>query len=104
MTAVTTYTLTDYQRHADHYGPECVLETAAHDLSEHELGELAAHIKSLERVSTFKRGHWVERRQRFRACEECGRDLPATASSLMRRHSHCKSRAYRARDTVSAGT
>jgi hypothetical protein len=92
-----TNTLAEYSRHLERFGPECVLETAADDLSEHELGELAAQIKSLERVSTFKRGHWVERRQHARSCDECGLDLPGNARANMRRHNHCRQKAYESR-------
>jgi hypothetical protein len=99
---MTSATLADYSRHLERFGPECILQTAADDLSEHELGELAAQINSLERVSTFKRGHWVERHQRFRACDECGLDLPSSARANMRRHPHCNSRARRSRSKTLA--
>jgi hypothetical protein len=38
----TTAALEDYRRHAERYGPELVVETAAHDLDERELAELSS--------------------------------------------------------------
>jgi hypothetical protein len=37
-------TLTEYQRHLEKFGVECLLETAAHDLTTQELGQLKALI------------------------------------------------------------
>ena len=90
-------TLTEYQTHLEKFGPEMVLGTAVHDLSEHELGELKALIESKERVNRWKDGRWRERHQRTRVCEECRLELPATASGRMRRHPHCKKRVQRRR-------
>jgi hypothetical protein len=86
-------TLAEYQLHVEKFGPELVLETAANELGEHEMGELAALIGSRDHVYRFKAGHWVERRVKARACADCGLDLPASASPNMRRHRHCKNRA-----------
>jgi hypothetical protein len=85
--------LADYQLHVEKFGPELVLETAAHELGEQDMGELAALIASRDRVYRFKAGSWIERRIKARACADCGLDLPATASPSMRRHPHCKHRA-----------
>jgi hypothetical protein len=73
------------------------METAAHDLGEQDMGELAALIASRDRVYRFKAGRWIEKRQCLRPCEECGLDLPAAARANMRRHSHCNDRAHRRR-------
>ena len=87
-------TLAEYQLHVEKFGPELVLETAAHDLGEQDMGELAPLIASRDRVYRFKAGHWIERRiNKARACADCGLDPPASASPSMRRHPHCKHRA-----------
>ncbi len=86
------HTLAQYQRHAELYGSECILETAAEDLDEKGLSELAAFVGHLERVSVFRRGQWVHRGQEVRACEECGKDLPKGAGPQMKFHPHCRER------------
>ena len=71
---------------------------AVHDLGERDLAELRAFIAYKERTHRFKRGEWVPRREGpVRACDFCGLDLPATASSRMRYHGHCKQAAGRRR-------
>jgi hypothetical protein len=87
------HTLAEYQRHAELYGSESVLETAAGDLDERGLGELAAFVGHLERVAVFRHGQWVHHGQEVRVCEECGKDLPKGASRRMRRHPHCRTKA-----------
>jgi hypothetical protein len=71
----------DYRRHAELYGPELVVETAAHDLDERELAELRSYVGHLERTKRWHKGSWHERRAGGRPCENCGLDLPANASS-----------------------
>jgi hypothetical protein len=88
-----TPTLADYRRHAELYGPELIIETAAHDLDERDLAELRSYVRHLERTKRWKDGHWRERRHISRPCEECGLDLPQGASTRMRRHPSCASRA-----------
>jgi hypothetical protein len=44
-----------YIKHVDLYGPDCILETAAGDLPEKELGELFAN---LEQCSAPNAGSW----------------------------------------------
>jgi hypothetical protein len=96
------HTLAEYQRHLELYGPGCLVETAAADLAERELGELRALIDSTERVSRFRNGTWhAHRPEAVRPCVECGLDLPPAARRNMERHAHCKSRAKRRR---AAGT
>jgi hypothetical protein len=85
-------TLADYRRHAELFGTELVIETAVHDLQERELADLRAYLKHLEATKRFHRGRWHDRRIAARACEECGLDLPANASSRMRFHAHCRAR------------
>ena len=92
------HTLAEYITHVDRFGSECVLETAAADLSGKELGELAAYIDHRERVSRRHRGEWVHQGQEVRVCEECGKDLPKGASSRMRRHKHCARRVVKRRE------
>ncbi len=90
--------LAAYLRHLQLYGPECIIETAAGDLAAAELGELKATVDSMERVYQFKSGDWEPIRIiPARTCVECGLDLPRNASSRMKRHPHCKSRASRRR-------
>lgn len=85
--------LADYRLHAELYGPELVLEVAAHDLDERELAELRSYLKHLERTKRWHLGHWQDRRATGgRPCEECGLDLPSSASSRMRLHAHCRGR------------
>jgi hypothetical protein len=98
-TGATAPTLVEYQRHLELYGPEHLVETAARgDLTVIELGELKASVESIERVYKFKDGGWESRRTiPARACAGCGLDLPRNASSRMKRHPHCKSRASRGR-------
>ncbi len=91
------HTLAEYQRHLELWGSECLLETAAHDLDEKELGQLKALIDSTERISRRHGGKWVHRGQEVRTCETCGLDLPKDASSRMKRHKHCAKRAARQR-------
>jgi hypothetical protein len=93
--------LTDYQRHLDLFGSECVVETACGDLSDRELGELVALVKHKQRVGVFRHGQWVGHGQEIRVCESCGKDLPRGASRRMRRHSHCRERDKRARQRKS---
>jgi hypothetical protein len=96
--------LAEYQLHVEKFGPELVLETAADDLGEQAMGELAALVASRERVYRFKAGHWIERRRQIRVCRECGLDLPSSAHATARRHKHCRwkaeKRARRARVAV----
>lgn len=91
-TVAAGHTLAEYQRHLESYGSECVLEAAAGDLTERELGELAALIEHLERVSVYRHGQWVHHGQEVRTCDECGKDLPKGASRRMRRHRVCRER------------
>jgi hypothetical protein len=85
-----TAALDDYRRHAELYGPELVVETAAHELDERELAELRCYVMHLERTKRWHKGRWHERRASARPCESCGLDLPASASSRMRLHAHCR--------------
>jgi len=94
-----TSTPADYRRHADVFGSELVIETAAHDLDEHELRELRAYVRHLERTKRWHHGRWHERPTTGRACEECGLDLPHGARSDMKRHAHCRVRASRRPNT-----
>src|SRR5260370_3883162 len=82
--------LDEYRRHAELYGPELVVETAAHKLDERELAELRSYVGHLERTKPWHRGRWHDRRHTGRPCESCGLDLPASASSRMRLHAHCR--------------
>jgi len=77
---VRRHTLTEYQQHAEKFGSDSIIETAAGDLNERELGELAAFVGHMERVSVFQHGQWMHHGQEVRMCEECGKDLPKTAS------------------------
>jgi hypothetical protein len=92
-------TLEQYQRHLEKFGPERLLETAAKELSENELGQLKAMVDSMQRVSRWHKDQWVYRGQETRQCAlaECGLDLPKTASKAMKYHPHCRDRAYRRR-------
>ncbi len=101
---VRRHTLTEYQRHAELYGSEGVLETAAGDLNDKELGELAAFVGHMERVSVFRHGQWTHHGQEVRECDECGKDLPRTASRRMRRHKHCARRVAKRRERASIST
>jgi hypothetical protein len=89
----------EYRRHAELYGPELIVETAARDLDERELGELRSYLRHLERTKRWHRGRWHDLRATGRPCEECGLDLPQGARSDMRRHAHCRVRASRQRTT-----
>jgi hypothetical protein len=91
--------LAAYQRHLERFGPERVLETAAHDLPTTDLAQLKALVVSMERTARFTRGRWHQNAmaQERRQCPECGLDLPSTASSRMVRHRHCAKRATRRR-------
>jgi hypothetical protein len=86
------HTLAEYMTHVDGFGSECVLETAAADLPDRELGELAAYVGHKERVSIHRRGVWQHHGQEVRVCEACGKDLPKNASRRMRYHAHCRER------------
>jgi hypothetical protein len=99
---VRRHTLAEYQRHVEAYGPECMLEAAAGELAERELGKLAVFIDHLERMSVFRHGHWQHHGQEVRVCEECGKDLPRTASRRMRRHPHCRVKASERRRKAQA--
>jgi hypothetical protein len=88
-------TLDHYRRHADLYGTELIVQTA--DLDEKDLGELRSYCRHLERTKRWSRTGWVERAIVRATCEECGLDLPANASSRMRRHAHCRVKACRTR-------
>jgi hypothetical protein len=90
-------TLDDYRRHAELFGPELIVDTAAHDLSESDLGELRGYVGHLERTKRFHRGRWEDKRLKVRVCEDCGRDLPPKASPRMRFHTHCRERLKRRR-------
>jgi hypothetical protein len=76
------------------------VETAAHDLTEEELGQLKALIKSMERTQRWHRGRWAQKGQEVRQCESCDLDLPRDASSQMRRDAHCRKRDHRARQAA----
>jgi hypothetical protein len=43
------FTLTEYRRHADLFGPDCVLETAMSDLTPLELIDLENHLLRVDR-------------------------------------------------------
>lgn len=94
---ITTSTLSEYRRHAELFGPELVVETAARDLDERQLVALRSYVQHLERVGRWHRGRWQERRRPARACVACGLDLPADASSRMQLHPHCRERLKRRR-------
>jgi hypothetical protein len=85
-----TAALDDRRRHAELYGPELVVETAAYELDERELAELRSYVRHLERTKRWHRGRWRDMRVTGRPCESCGLDLPANASSRMRLHAHCR--------------
>jgi hypothetical protein len=97
-------TLEQYQRHLEKFGAELLVETAVHDLSTEELGQLKALVDSMERVYRFKAGRWAPKRQVVRQCEHCGLDLPQNAHPKARYHPHCRrtaqSQRYRARGTA----
>ena len=98
------YPLESYLRHAELFGPELVLETAAGDLTSRELAQLQAFIESRERTHRWRNGRWEERPERaLRRCAHCGLDLPRAARANQRYHGHCKSTAAsrRARGTDS---
>jgi hypothetical protein len=95
--------LEQYVKHLERFGSSCLLESAAHDLTEAELGQLKALIKSMERTQRWHGGRWVHRGQEVRRCSECGLDLPRGASSQMRRHARCKDRAKRLRRAARGG-
>jgi hypothetical protein len=71
-----TAALDDYRRHAELYGPELVVETAAYELDERELAELRSYLRHLERTKRWHRGRSHDMRVNGRPCEECGLDLP----------------------------
>jgi len=96
-----TPTLADYRRHAELYGPELIIETAASDLNEHDLGELRSYVRHLERTKRWHRGCWHDRHIAARPCEECGLDLPTGARADTQRHVHCRERAAKRRGTGS---
>ena len=96
MTSLTnnrTYTLADYIKRVDLYGPECVLDTARElqHLTPTELKELAGYIQHKERIARWHRGEWVPRPNvaRPRACLHCGLDLPVDARANRLQHPHC---------------
>jgi hypothetical protein len=43
-------TLEHYRRHAELYGTELIVETAAHDLDEKDLAELQSYCRHLDRT------------------------------------------------------
>jgi hypothetical protein len=90
-------TLDDYRRHAELFGCEEIIETAAHDLGEQELAELRAYLKHLGATKRFHRGYWHDQCIAARRCGGCGLDLPPGASSRMRFHLHCRERIKRRR-------
>jgi hypothetical protein len=93
-----THDIADFIRHVERYGPECVLEVAAENLSDTDVGELRGFIGWKERTQRFKRGQWTERnQQQARACESCGLDLPPGGRSNQRYHRHCRSAESRRR-------
>jgi hypothetical protein len=86
-----------FRRHAELYGPELVVETAARDLDKRERAEFRGYVQHLERTKHWRAGRWHDRRLVSRPCEECGLDLPAGAKADMRRHVHCRERAAKRR-------
>lgn len=99
-----TYDLDAYRKHAEAFGPECVIETAAHDLTDADLGELVAFIDSKQRAFRWKGDRWQERRQPVRTCEFCHRELPPTASPRVRYHRYCRSTAKKRRQRAASGS
>jgi hypothetical protein len=92
-----------WKRHVERFGPDLVLESAARELRERELGELKAFIESKQRSHYWQAGraggpdsHWRERREKATTCDHCGLDLPVGSGARRRFHSHCRVAAYRA--------
>src|SRR5262249_40906936 len=96
-------TFEQYAVHLEKFGPECIVETAAHDLDEKELGELGALIKSKLRTLRLKRisgaVQWIPLRVAARACTVCGRDLPTAYGPRRRRHDQCRGKGKRTTPT-----
>lgn len=96
------YSLAQFVRRVDLFGPECVMQTARElgDLTPRELQELGGYIAHRERVGTWTRGEWVPKRSVLqpRACEGCGLDLPVNATARRQFHdAACRMRAARGR-------
>jgi hypothetical protein len=92
-----------YVRHVDHFGAECVLETARHDLEPIELANLKGYIDAKERTHRRHNGAWEEQRDIRRSCEHCGLDLPRDASEQTRYHARCRSTAKKRRQRERRG-
>jgi hypothetical protein len=90
-----TAPLDDCRRHAELYGRELVVKTAAHEPDELALAELRSDVRHLERTKRWHPGRWHDKRVGGRPCEECGLDVPQRARSDMKRHAHCRVTAYR---------
>jgi hypothetical protein len=99
-----------YIRHAELFGPEQILETAAEDrhITKQDLGEIAGWLKSRHRSYYWQQGRaggpdsqWRERRTKAKPCEHCGLDLPPGMRTDARYHRHCTQAAYRARQHAS---
>lgn len=87
-------TLEQYQTHLDKFGPESLLQSAASDLTEKQLGQLKALMDSRKRMQVFRRGRWVDRKDRKpRACKVCGLDLPVDSRTQRVQHDHCRNAA-----------
>jgi hypothetical protein len=96
--------LAAYIEHATKYGPECIIETAASHLDDRDLGQLKAWFESRQRSYYWQVGRaggpdskWVLKREKPKACEYCGKDLPPGMSSRARYHSHCQQAAAKRR-------
>ena len=59
---MTVAALDTYRRHAELYGPELVLETAADDLDERELAELRGYVGHLQPTKRWHKGRWQDGR------------------------------------------
>lgn len=93
-----TCTLESYVRHAELFGPDLIIETAAGELDEQDLGSLKGFLDSRRRTHRYKGGRWQElRARRSRPCEHCKLDLPPGSTSRRRYHEHCGAAVQRKR-------
>lgn len=104
MTDPRRGSLAEYIRHLELFGPECIIETAARDLSSAELAELQGMVDFQTRNHVWRRGSWIPRRTVVRSCVGCGCEIPRTRSSRASYHSDsCRRRFEKARERSRAG-
>ena len=94
--------LSAYIAHAERFGPECVLETAARELDTPDLAQLKGFVDAKERVYRYHGGSWVPKRVQGRVvCDWCQLDLPPGVKKSTKYHAHCRKAAFRARNAAS---